>query len=146
MQDQIEDGLPWGGIHHIALATHDIEETLRFYHQVLGMQVSDMYPSRAGRGRHGIVLVKPTDSETLGLHFFERAGLTPPTQPATLESSSSNAGLLHIALRLPNTATADILRARLATHQVSITEIVELGSFVFSDNNALLLEVTWPQK
>jgi hypothetical protein len=28
---------------------------------------------------------------------------------------------------------------------VRITEIVELGSFVFSDNNALLLEVTWPQ-
>jgi catechol 2,3-dioxygenase-like lactoylglutathione lyase family enzyme len=145
MQDQMEDGLPWGGIHHIALATHDLEETLRFYRQVLGMEVSDMYPSREGRGRHGIVLVKPGDREILGLHFFERADLVPPGQPATLESSSSSAGLLHIALRLPNAASADALRERLALHQVRITEIVELGSFVFSDNNALLLEVTWPQ-
>jgi catechol 2,3-dioxygenase-like lactoylglutathione lyase family enzyme len=142
----MQDRLPWGGIHHIALATHDLEETLRFYHQVLGMDVSDMYPSREGRGRHGIVVVKPGDSETLGLHFFERTELGPPTQPATLESSSSSAGLLlHIALRLPNAAAADALRERLMIHQVRITEIVELGSFVFSDNNALLLEVTWPQ-
>jgi catechol 2,3-dioxygenase-like lactoylglutathione lyase family enzyme len=142
----MQDQLPWGGIHHIALATHDIEETLRFYQQVLGMEVSDVYPSRAGRGRHGIVLVKPGDNETLGLHFFERTSLVPPTQPATLESSSGSAGLLlHIALRLAHAAAADALRQRLATHQVPITEIAELGSFVFSDNNAILLEVTWPQ-
>ena len=146
MQDTLQDRLPWGGIHHIALATHDLEETLRFYHQVLGMDVSDMYPSREGRGRHGIVLVKPGDSQTCGLHFFERAGVVPPTQPATLESSSFSTGLLlHIALRLPNAAAAEALRERLTVHQVRITEIVELGSFVFSDNNAILLEVTWPQ-
>jgi len=146
MQDLSRDGLPWGGIHHIALATHDLAETLHFYHQVLGMEVSDMYPSRAGRGRHAIVLVKPSDSETLGLHFFERIELLRPTQPATLESSSSGVGsLLHIALRLPNAAAAAALRERLMVQQVQITEIVELGSFVFSDNNALLLEVTWPQ-
>jgi hypothetical protein len=54
--------------------------------------------------------------------------------------------LLHIALRIPNVAAASTLRERLAVHQVRITEIVELDSFVFSDNNALLLEVTWPQK
>jgi len=146
MQDTLHDRLPWGGIHHIALATHDLEETLRFYHQVLGMEVSDMFASREGRGRHGIVLVKPGDSEALGLHFFERTGLVPPAQPATLESSAESAGLfLHIALRLAYATAADALRQRLAEHQVHITEIVELGSFVFSDNNAILLEVTWPQ-
>src|SRR5215213_11903378 len=105
MQDRAQGELPWAGIHHIALATHDLEETLRFYQQVLGMAVSDMYPSREGRGRHGIVLVKPGDSEILGLHFFERTGLGPPTQSATLESSSGSAGLLlHIALRLAHAA------------------------------------------
>ena len=138
--------LTWRGIHHLALATHDIEATINFYHHILGLTVTDIFPARAGRGRHAMVLVNPSDSDTLGLHFFERTNLAPPTQPATLASAAITGSLLlHIALRLADQKDAQQLRDRLYAHAIAITEIVELRSFVFSDNNALLIEVTWPQ-
>lgn len=138
--------LPWRGIHHIALATHDLDETLHFYQTVLGMEVSDIAPSQAGRGRHAIVLVKPGDEDTLGFHFFERPTAVRPSGPATLATAgSSGQPMLHIALRLPDERAANDLRERLRIHEVAVTEIPELGSFVFSDTNAVLLEVTWPQ-
>jgi len=50
----------------------------------------------------------------------------------------------HVALRLANGRAADALRERLRNAHVSITEIPELGSFVFFDNNQQCLEITWP--
>ena len=126
--------LPWRGIHHIALTTSDLESTLRFYGDILGMSVSEIYPSREGRGRHSLVFAKLNDPETWGLHFFERSG-----------SEAGSTPLLHIAFRLADASAADNLRARLQHNQIAITEIPELGSFLFSDNNGLLLEVTYPQ-
>jgi catechol 2,3-dioxygenase-like lactoylglutathione lyase family enzyme len=126
--------LPWRGVHHIALATPDLDATLRFYGDVLGMSVSEIYPSKEGRGRHSLVFAKLNDSDTWGLHFFERAGIESDATP-----------LLHIAFRLADETAANALRQRLQEHQIGITEIVELGSFLFADNNGLMLEVTYPQ-
>jgi catechol 2,3-dioxygenase-like lactoylglutathione lyase family enzyme len=129
-----EKQLPWRGIHHIALATPDLDATLRFYGDVLGMSVSEIYPSRAGRGRHSLVFAKLNDSDTWGLHFFERSGIGSDSTP-----------LLHIAFRLADESAANALRQRLQGYPIAITEIVELGSFLFADNNGLMLEVTYPQ-
>lgn len=137
----------WQGIHHIALATPDLDATRRFYAEVLGMAVSEAYAARDGRGRHCLVLAKPGDSETLGLHFFERTITPPLSYPATLANSAANGGaMLHLALRLSSEGAAERCRHRLLTHGVAVTEIPELGSFVFSDNNGILLEVTWPHQ
>jgi catechol 2,3-dioxygenase-like lactoylglutathione lyase family enzyme len=129
-----DEQMPWRGIHHIALATPDLEATLRFYGEVLGMGVSEIFPSRGGRGRHSLVFAKLNDSDTWGLHFFER-----------LQDAPSASPLLHIAFRLADEAASHALRERLQQHEIAITEIVELGSFLFSDNNGLLLEMTYPQ-
>jgi catechol 2,3-dioxygenase-like lactoylglutathione lyase family enzyme len=128
-----EAALAWRGIHHIALATPDLDATIRFYDGVLGMQVSEVFPSREGRGRHCLVFVKPGDDDTWGLHFFER-----PTEP-------SAGPFLHIAFRLPDGRSAEALRGRLRAHDIAITEIPELGSFVFWDIHGMMLEVTWPK-
>jgi len=134
-----QSALAWRGIHHIALITPDLDATVHFYRDVLGMQVSDIYPSREGRGRHCLVFAKPNDSDTWGLHFFERS--------LTSDPFTSTAGaLLHIAFRLPDEASANILRERLHGDDVQITEIQELGTFLFSDNNRIILEATWPRE
>jgi catechol 2,3-dioxygenase-like lactoylglutathione lyase family enzyme len=39
--------IPWGGIHHIALVTPDLDATRAFYADVLGMQVGEV---RVGGG------------------------------------------------------------------------------------------------
>src|SRR5581483_10013526 len=53
--------LPWSGIHHIALLTTDLDATIRFYRDVLGMPTSEIFPSKEGRGRHCLIFVKPND-------------------------------------------------------------------------------------
>ncbi len=45
---------------------------------------------------------------------------------------------------LAGTASADTLRERLRGADVDITEIEELGTFIFWDNNGIMLEATWP--
>jgi catechol 2,3-dioxygenase-like lactoylglutathione lyase family enzyme len=109
----------WRGIHHIALATADLDATVRFYRDVLGMQISNIYRSEAGRGRHALIMVKLDDSEVWGLHFFERvAGVS--SQSTTTASVNGTSQLLHIALRLANRAAAQALRERLSINEVGI--------------------------
>ena len=130
-----ETPLAWSGIHHIALATQELDATVAFYRDILGVQVSDIYPSREGRGRHAIMLVDPTNPNSLGLHFFERPNLTTTGSP-----------LLHFALRLSDSVFADQLRKRLHNHAIDVREIPELHSFLFADTNGLLIEVIVPQE
>ncbi len=135
--------LPWHGIHHIALLTTDLEATIGFYRDVLGMPTSEILPSKEGRGRHCLIFVKPNDDHVRGFHFFER-----PAEKTTLGISDSHPQSFapHVALRLPNGTAAHTLRERLNNAHVSVTDIPELGSFVFFDNNQLCLEVTWPKE
>ena len=134
--------LPWYGIHHIALLTTDLDATIRFYRDVLGMPTSDIAPSKEGRGRHCLIFVKPNDDNVWGFHFFER-----PLEKTTLGAPDTHpqSFVPHVALRLPDGIAAHALRERLSNAHASITEIPELGSFVFFDNNQLCLEVTWPK-
>jgi catechol 2,3-dioxygenase-like lactoylglutathione lyase family enzyme len=139
-----EGALPWHGIHHIALATRNLDATITFYRDVLGMVVSDVFPSREGRGRHCLIFVKPGDCDIWGLHFFERAASEPVGSRRSEPPTASEGPLLHIAFRLPDNDAARTLRERLRQHGVAITEIEELGTFVFWDSNGMMLEVTWP--
>jgi catechol 2,3-dioxygenase-like lactoylglutathione lyase family enzyme len=109
------------------------------------MEVSAIFPSPEGRGRHALIFVKPGDSETWGFHFFERPAAN-QQQSASSEALPLNSGaglMLHIAFRLLDDASAQALRERLRHHHIPITEIEALGSFVFHDNNGIMLEATW---
>ncbi|QBD81115.1 VOC family protein [Ktedonosporobacter rubrisoli] len=132
--------LPWRGIHHIALATADLDATIHFYQDVLGMHVRAIAPD-TGRGRHCLILVKPADDTVWGFHFFERALEKTMLGPSDIHPHSL---IPHVALRLADEAAAQALRERLRKAEVVITEIQELGTFVFFDNNQLCLEITWP--
>lgn len=134
--------IPWQGIHHIALNTANLDATIRFYRDVLGMQTSEIAPSRKGRGRHCLILVKPNDDNIWGFHFFER-----PIKETTLGPSDTHpqSFVPHVALRLPDGTSADALRERLSNAHVPVTDVPELGTFMFFDNNDLCLEVTWPK-
>ncbi|RKN70090.1 hypothetical protein D7M11_31185 [Paenibacillus ginsengarvi] len=81
-----------------------------------------------GRGRHCLIFVKPYDDNVWGFHFFER-----PIEKTTLGASDTHpqSFVPHVALRLPDGTSAHALRERLSNAHVSITDIPELGSFVF---------------
>ncbi|GIP38815.1 hypothetical protein J31TS4_20950 [Paenibacillus sp. J31TS4] len=58
----------WLGFHHVALVTTDLDATIHFYDNVLGMQISPVYPATPPRGRH--CFVKPGATDSWGIHFF----------------------------------------------------------------------------
>ncbi len=143
--------LPWAGFHHIALVTPDLDATIAFYRDVLGMEVGEV---RMGGGvipaRH--CFIRPGhDAATWGLHFFEQPGVELPRYPgglAGLRTAGFIPGALqHIAFTLPDAAAAEALRARLAAHGVEATPTGTIGpiqNMLFFDPHGLLREATWP--
>lgn len=139
--------LPWRGVHHIALVTPDLDETVRFYRDVLGMkagEVSDQ-TARNTSQRHLFVNLGGTDS--WGLHIFENTSAERKIIPLGQQLATMEVGVQHLAFALPNEAAGEALRTRLGEHGVEMTPARTLGPIrntLFLDNNGLLLEATWP--
>ncbi len=142
----ITDGAPpWRGFHHVALVTPDLDATIRFYGDVLGMSVGEVFGATERQGRH--CFIKPGDVETWGLHFFEQPDAEVFAYPETFERYAFVPGALqHLAFALPDEAAALTLRRRLAAFGMEMTDITNLGpvsNMLFRDNNGLLLEAAW---
>lgn len=144
------DPIPeWLGFHHVALVTPDLDATVRFYRDVLGMGVGEV---RAGGGvlpvRH--CFVRPGEqSSTWGLHFFEHPGAEIAQHPQGLRTHGFIPGALqHVAFALPDARAAERLRERLTRHGVEATPTGTIGpiqNMLFLDNHGILLEATWPR-
>ncbi|OTA41789.1 MAG: hypothetical protein A6D92_03830 [Symbiobacterium thermophilum] len=140
--------VPWEGFHHIALVTPDLDTTIHFYGNVLGMQVGEV---RAGGGvlpqRH--CFIRPgEEAATWGLHFFENPSAQIPR--VTLEELQHGpfvpGALQHIAFALPDAEAAGAPRARLERHGVQATPTGSIGpiqNMLFIDPNGIVLEATW---
>ena len=142
--DVIEAAPSWRGFHHVALVTPDLDATIRFYGDVLGMRVGEVVGASERQGRH--CFIRPGDAvETWGLHFFEQPGAQVFAYPETFERYAFVPGALqHVAFALPDEAVA--LRRRLPAFGVEMTDITNFGevsNMLFRDNNGLLLEATW---
>lgn len=73
---------PWRGFHHVALVTRDLDATMRFYDQVLGMEVGSIAPATELHGRH--CAIRPgSQPDRLGLHFSNI-----PTRHTPIRTSS----------------------------------------------------------
>jgi len=131
---------PWQGIHHLALVTRDLEATVRFYVETLGMRVLLEPPARQGAPRHRFI----DTGGGAALHFWEVAEAEIYAQPLTAGPPEFVPGALqHLALRLPDEAALVSLQRRLRAAGVDATEIFSQGAvrlFFFHDNNGLVLE------
>ncbi len=143
----VTDAAPsWRGFHHVALVTPDLDATIRFYGDVLGMSVGEVVGATERQVRH--CFIKPGDVvETWGLHFFEQPDVEVFAYPETFERYAFVPGALqHVAFALPDEAAALALRRRLAAFGVEMTDVTNLGevsNMLFRDNNGLLLEAAW---
>ena len=138
----------WQGFHHVALVTPDLDRTIEFYRDVLGMTVGEI---RTGGGvlpqRH--CFIRPGEAAaTWGLHFLEHPDAQIPQFPEGLRSRGFIPGALqHIAFALPDAQAAERLRERLTAHGVEVTPTNRIGSIenmLFFDVHGLMLEATWP--
>lgn len=147
----------WKGIHHVALVTQNLDETIDFYKNVLGMQVGTVYPAFKQRGRH--CFIRPGNVETWGIHFFEFPDAQIFRSDEELKHLSKNpaaaelynflpGALQHIAFAIQSEEEGLALRAKLMSEGTIMTDIYDQGkirNFIFTDNNGIQLEVAWPK-
>ena len=143
------DGADWRGFHHVAVVTRDLEETARFYGEVLGMEVGDPIERDAQGGPaplHPAWRRSELGSPLLRVTRGQGAPIGPQHRPRRPDGNGR--GPAHIAFALPDEAAGIGLRERLNRSGVESTEIGSAGPIrntLFFDNNGLLLEATWPQ-
>lgn len=141
----------WQGINHVTLATPDLDTTVAFYRDVLGLRVVFEAPANPMHERHAML---SPGSPGLGLHFFEVADAQifgfPGGVPPTLQFVPG--ALQHIALTVADEAAGLALRERLQARGIPTTPILSPGRyapsvrmFLFPDPSGLLLKATWTQ-
>ena len=131
---------PWQGIHHLALATRDLDATVRFYCGVLGMRLLATRRAAGAGPRHLFI----DAGGGAALHFWEAADATVFTAPLVPGAFVPGA-LQHLSLRLPDEAALRALQARLRAFGVAVTDVQDQGPVrlvFFEDNNGILLEAT----
>lgn len=148
---EAEPATPWRGFHHVAMMTPDIDSTARFYAEVLGMTVGEVFASsKRGAGRNCFVYPDPANANgTMGIHFFE------DTDAASTEGSAEPWGrgpgsgaVHHVAFALAGAEEASGLRARLQETGAWTSDVIDFGateSLLLRDDNGLMLEATWPK-
>lgn len=136
----------WQGIHHVALVTPDLDTTIQFYRDVLGMQLLFIAPAGEMHGRHAAFL---PGVGFLGLHFFEMPNAQIFTAPDLAKMYWLPGALHHISFALPDERTALALQKRLQAQGIATTGVMDQGNiynFVFQDNNGMLLEAAWSKE
>ncbi len=91
---------PWRGFHHLALVTPDLDATLRFYRDVLGMGELEMWVTPGGRG-----VILDAGRATLELLDERHAA-----EVDAIEVGRRVAGPVRFALEVPDSvATGEVL-------------------------------------
>ena len=133
------------GIHHIGLATHDMEATLDFYESTLGFPavVCEMIePETGGAIRHAffdvgegelIAFMEPNDIE----------GVAPDFDAGINRGLGTGAGMIHFAFKVADPSELAKKRDELMEKGLKVRGIVDHGwcqSIYFRDPNFVQLE------
>lgn len=135
------------GIHHLGLATHDMEATLRFYEGVLGFpaRVCDLgRPEGGGTTRHAF-LDMGNDELLAFIECNDVPGVPEDFDTGINLGLGINYGpsMIHFAFRVDDEPALDAKRSQLLDKGVEVTDVVDHGwskSIYFTDPNRLLLE------
>lgn len=122
------------GINHVSITVTDIERSLPWYCDVLGLANLMEHEHPDGGGRF-VVLGKPDWSMCVGLH-------THPTNEGE-QFSESRTGLDHVSFLVPNRAELDAWEARLTDHGVEHSPVNDQPTYsvlVFRDPDNVQLE------
>lgn len=132
---------PWLGVHHIGVVTHDLDASLHFYRDVLGLTTDLIGFSPRTRQRHVMVATGGAY-----LHLWEVTGAPKPDPRDWTEMIPGT--VQHLALRLPDAAALGRLHEQLLANGVAVGDLQTMGerTFVmFHDPDGLPIEVTdWP--
>lgn len=137
--------VPNKGVHHLGLATHDMEATLRFYEDILGFEtkVCDlMSPEAGGKIRHAF-LDMGGDQMIAFMECNNVPGVAEDFDPGINRGLGIQGGVIHFAFKVDDESQLVSKREELAEKGVQITDVVDHGwckSIYFRDPNQLQLE------
>ena len=133
------------GIHHLGLATHDMEATLDFYEGILGFpaRVCDlMNPQAGGTIRHAFL--DAGNGELVAfMECNEVPGIADDFDPSINQGLGIAGGVIHFAFKVDDVAELEEKRQALSDKGVKVTDLVDHGwcqSIYFHDPNRLQLE------
>lgn len=133
------------GVHHLGLATLDIDRTIEFYTKILGWKVSwcdVLEPPEGGRIKHAFM---DTGDGTLVAFMCPEKVPSIPQEFKTDINSAQNlpAAFYHFAFDCSSVKELEDKRAELIGKGVDVTPVVDhewCRSIYFNDPNGLLLE------
>ncbi|MCZ6866310.1 MAG: VOC family protein [Dehalococcoidia bacterium] len=134
----------FNGINHLAMVTGDMDKTVRFYRDVLGMplvattgNVPDRYPYRHYFFELG-------DGNTIA--FFEWPGMIEEFHKPAGLPAKGRVQFDHISFNVEDEEALLALRASLESKSVEVTEVVDhkiIHSIYFTDPNGIALEASY---
>ena len=127
------------GINHLAFITEDMEKTVRFYRDLLGMELA------AGVGHDGYRHYFFRFGEAQ-IAFFEYEGAQPMVRKFHGVKTESPLGFDHVSLTVESCAALFHFKDKLEAAGVEVTGAVDHGTiwsiYLFDPNN-IPLEITW---
>ena len=136
---------PSRGMHHLGLATHDMEATLDFYENVLGFpaRVCEMIePETGGTIRHAFLDIGQGEMIAF-MECNEIRGVDPDLDTGINRGLGIHGGMIHFAFKVEDEAELEKKSADLAGKGIDTSEVVDHGwckSVYFNDPNGLQLE------
>lgn len=132
--------VPFTGFHHLALITNDLDGTIRFYRDLLGLRLG--LGLGQGSTKHYVFQLTERDS----FAFFEWEGASPATEKRPGVPTTSPRSFDHVALGVGSKDDLFALRDRLTQAGVPVEGPVDHGfswSIYFKDPNGIDLEAAW---
>src|SRR4051794_32755654 len=131
----------WRGVNHLALITNDMDETVRFYHGVLGARL--VAHLGTPEFRHYFFEIGPQQS----VAFFEYRDQKVKrfAKPAGVPDPRA-IQFDHLSLNVADEHALETLQARLKEYGCEVTDVIDhsvMRSIYFSDNNGIALEASW---
>lgn len=131
---------PFEAVHHIALVTNDMRQTVAFYRDVLGAEIALSHRlTNPEKTRHYFITVAPNTV----FAFFEHKNAALPSYQEPIVPKTGRA-LDHVSFFVKDKAAFEAMYERLQGQVDNLSEVKNLGivtAFFFSDPNGIVLEV-----
>jgi catechol 2,3-dioxygenase-like lactoylglutathione lyase family enzyme len=132
------------GVNHLALVTGDMDKTVRFYRDVLGMPLVATTGNKPGSYPYRHYFFKLGEGNTLA--FFEWPGMVEERHKPAGRPMRGWLQFDHVSFNVDGEEALLELQARLRSQGVDVTPVVDhkiLRSIYFTDPNGIALEATY---
>lgn len=128
---------PFAALHHVALVTNDMKETVRFYRDVLGSEIAMAHRQGDKNVRHYFITVAPNTV----FAFFEFPDAERP-EYQTETQWKTNRHLDHVDFYVESKEDLQALQQRLTDNGVEYRSAMGGNSMFFNDPNNIVLQVS----